>query len=43
MSSGEVVARSSDSDLRTDYTAVGQSTHLAARVGQMADPEAPHL
>jgi class 3 adenylate cyclase len=34
-SSGEVVVRSIGSDLRMDYTAVGQTTHLAARMGQI--------
>jgi class 3 adenylate cyclase len=38
MNSGEVVVRSIGSDLRMDYTAVGQTTHLAARVEQMAMP-----
>jgi class 3 adenylate cyclase/tetratricopeptide (TPR) repeat protein len=36
--SGEVVVRSVGSDLRMDYTAVGQTTHLAARLEQMAMP-----
>jgi class 3 adenylate cyclase/predicted nucleic acid-binding Zn ribbon protein len=36
--SGEVVVRSIGSDLRMDYTAVGQTTHLAARLEQMAMP-----
>ena len=34
--SGEVVVRSIGSDLRMDYTAVGQTTHLAARMEQLA-------
>jgi class 3 adenylate cyclase/tetratricopeptide (TPR) repeat protein len=38
MDSGEVVVRSIVSDLGADYTAVGQTTHLAARMEQMADP-----
>jgi class 3 adenylate cyclase len=38
LNSGEVVVRSIGSDLRTDYTAVGQTTHLAARMEQGADP-----
>jgi class 3 adenylate cyclase len=38
LNSGEVVVRSIGSDLRMDYTAVGQSTHLAARMEQMAMP-----
>jgi predicted ATPase/class 3 adenylate cyclase len=35
---GEVVVRAIGSDLRMDYTAVGQTTHLAARMEQMAMP-----
>jgi class 3 adenylate cyclase len=31
------------SDLRMDYTAVGQTTHLAARMEQLADPGATLL
>ena len=38
VNSGEVVVRSIGSDLRMDYTAVGQTTHLAARLEQMARP-----
>ena len=38
LNSGEVVVRSVGSDLRMDYTAVGQSTHLAARMEQLATP-----
>ena len=38
LNSGEVVARSIGSDLKMDYTAVGQTTHLAARMEQMAMP-----
>jgi class 3 adenylate cyclase/tetratricopeptide (TPR) repeat protein len=38
MNSGEVVVRSVGSDLRMDYTAVGQTTHIAARIEQMATP-----
>jgi class 3 adenylate cyclase/predicted ATPase len=38
VNSGEVVVRSIGSDLKMDYTAVGQSTHLAARMEQMAMP-----
>jgi class 3 adenylate cyclase/tetratricopeptide (TPR) repeat protein len=38
LNSGEVVVRSIGSDLRTDYTAVGQTTHLAARMEQTALP-----
>jgi class 3 adenylate cyclase/tetratricopeptide (TPR) repeat protein len=35
---GEVVVRAIGNDLRMDYTAVGQTTHLAARMEQMAMP-----
>jgi class 3 adenylate cyclase/ribosomal protein L40E len=38
LNSGEVVVRSIGSDLHMDYTAVGQTTHLAARMEQMAEP-----
>ena len=38
LNSGEVVVRSIASDLRIDYTAVGETTHLAARVEQAASP-----
>jgi class 3 adenylate cyclase len=38
LNSGEVVVRSIGSDLHMDYTAVGQTTHLAARMEQIADP-----
>jgi class 3 adenylate cyclase/tetratricopeptide (TPR) repeat protein len=38
LNSGEVVVRSIGSDLRMDYTAVGQTTHLAARMEQAALP-----
>ena len=38
LNSGEVVVRSIGSDLRMDYTAVGQTTHLASRMEQMAIP-----
>jgi class 3 adenylate cyclase/tetratricopeptide (TPR) repeat protein len=38
LNSGEVVVRSIGSDLRMDYTAVGQTTHLAARMEQAAMP-----
>jgi class 3 adenylate cyclase/tetratricopeptide (TPR) repeat protein len=36
LNSGAVVVRSIGSDLRMDYTAVGQTTHLAARMEQVA-------
>jgi class 3 adenylate cyclase/tetratricopeptide (TPR) repeat protein len=38
LNSGEVVVRTIGSDLRMDYTAVGQTTHLAARMEQTALP-----
>jgi class 3 adenylate cyclase/tetratricopeptide (TPR) repeat protein len=38
LNSGEVVVRAIGSDLHMDYTAVGQTTHLAARMEQMANP-----
>jgi class 3 adenylate cyclase/tetratricopeptide (TPR) repeat protein len=38
LNSGEVVVRAIGSDLHIDYTAVGQTTHLAARMEQLADP-----
>ena len=36
--SGEVVVRAVGSDLRLDYTAVGETTHRAARMEQLAEP-----
>jgi class 3 adenylate cyclase/tetratricopeptide (TPR) repeat protein len=36
MNSGDVVVRTVGSDLRMDYSAVGQTTHLAARMEQAA-------
>jgi len=38
INSGDVVVRSIGSDLHMDYTAVGQTTHLAGRMEQMARP-----
>jgi class 3 adenylate cyclase len=38
LNSGEVVVRAIGSDLHMDYSAVGQTTHLAARMEQLADP-----
>ena len=38
LNSGEVVVRTIGNDLSMDYTAVGQSTHLAARMEQAAMP-----
>src|SRR5262249_12628453 len=40
LNSGEVVVRAIGSDLHMDYTAAGQTTHLAARMEQLADPGA---
>ncbi len=38
LNSGEVVVRSIGNDLHMDYSAVGQTTHLAARMEQLATP-----
>src|SRR5581483_6838060 len=38
LNSGEVVVRSIGSDLRMDYSAVGPTTHLGARMEQVAMP-----
>ena len=38
LNSGAVVVRSIGNDLHMDYTAVGQTTHLAARMEQLARP-----
>jgi class 3 adenylate cyclase/tetratricopeptide (TPR) repeat protein len=38
LNSGEVVVRAIDNDLHMDYSAVGQTTHLAARMEQLATP-----
>ncbi|TME38273.1 MAG: adenylate/guanylate cyclase domain-containing protein [Chloroflexi bacterium] len=35
---GDVVVRAIGSDLHMDYSAVGQTTHLAARMEQLASP-----
>ena len=43
INSGEVVVRSIGSDLRMDYSAVGQTTHLAARMEQLAPPGTTRL
>ncbi len=40
LNSGEVVVRAIGSDLHMDYTAVGQTTHLAGRMEQLAEPGA---
>ena len=36
--SGEVVVRAIGNDLHMDYSAIGQTTHLAARMEQLASP-----
>src|SRR5262249_330414 len=38
LNSGHVVVRAIGSDLHTDYTAVGQTTHLGARMESLAEP-----
>jgi class 3 adenylate cyclase/tetratricopeptide (TPR) repeat protein len=38
LNSGEIVLRAVRSDLRTDYTGVGETAHLAARMEQIAKP-----
>jgi class 3 adenylate cyclase/tetratricopeptide (TPR) repeat protein len=38
LNAGEVVVRAIGNDLHMDYTAVGQTTHLAARMEQLARP-----
>jgi hypothetical protein len=38
LNSGEVVVRAISNDLHMDYTAMGVTTHLAARLEQLADP-----
>src|SRR5215468_6310121 len=38
LNSGDVVVRTIGSDLQMDYTAVGQTTHLAGRMEQIARP-----
>ena len=38
LNSGEVVVRTIGNDLHMDYSAVGQTTHLAARMEQLAHP-----
>jgi hypothetical protein len=39
LNSGEVVVHAIGSDLHMDYTAVGQTTHLAVRMEQLAHPD----
>ena len=43
LNSGEVLVRSIGNDLRMDYTAVGQTTHLASRMEQLATPGTTRL
>ena len=43
INSGEVVVRAIGGDLHMDYSAVGQTTHLAARMEQLAQPGATLL
>jgi class 3 adenylate cyclase/tetratricopeptide (TPR) repeat protein len=38
LNSGEVVVRAISNDLHMDYSAIGQTTHLAARMEQLAPP-----
>ena len=38
LNSGEVVVRAIGSDLQMDYSAIGRTTHLAARMEQLASP-----
>src|SRR5881628_3330143 len=38
LNSGDVVVRTIGNDLHMDYSAVGQTTHLAARMEQLATP-----
>ena len=39
LNSGEVLVRAIGSDVHLDYTAVGETTHLAARMEQTAAPD----
>jgi class 3 adenylate cyclase len=43
LNSGEVVVRAISNNLHMDYSAVGQTTHLAARMEQVAAPGSIHL
>jgi class 3 adenylate cyclase/tetratricopeptide (TPR) repeat protein len=38
LNSGEVLVRAIGSDLRMEYSAIGQTTHLASRMEQLASP-----
>src|SRR5262249_22289710 len=43
LNSGTVIVRAIRSDLRMDYTAVGETTHLAARMEQLASPNSVYI
>src|SRR5262245_13390193 len=43
LNSGEVVVRAISNDLHMDYSAVGETTHLAARMEQLATPGSSRL
>jgi class 3 adenylate cyclase/tetratricopeptide (TPR) repeat protein len=43
LNSGEVVVRAIGNDLHMDYSAIGQTTHLAARMEQLAPPDSIRL
>ena len=43
LNSGEVVVRAIGNDLHMDYSAIGQTTHLAARMEQLAPPGTTRL
>src|SRR5262249_19565477 len=43
LNSGEVVVRAIGNDLHMDYSAIGQTTHLAARMEQLAPPRSIRL
>jgi class 3 adenylate cyclase/tetratricopeptide (TPR) repeat protein len=43
LNSGEVVVRAIGSDLGMDYSAIGQTTHLASRMEQLAPPGTTRL
>jgi class 3 adenylate cyclase len=43
LNSGEVVVRAIGNDLHMDYSAVGRTTHLAARMEQLATPGMANL
>src|SRR6266581_3265142 len=43
LNSGEVVVRAIGNDLHMDYSAIGQTTHMAARMEQLATPGSSRL